>query len=104
MKRTATGEHEFELPFDYTQYATQFFITYSQNNSVVLELSEKDLGTSVSIEGAIMYVHLSQEDTKKFVAGEAWAEIKLYTKDKKSIISDKIPIYIQDVLNEKVFA
>ena len=103
MKRTASPTHELELPFDYNQYAEQFLLTYSQNKNVVLEFSDKDIGKGIQIEGSIISVFLSQEDTRKFSTGEAFVELKVYTKTKKSIISDTIPIYVKETLNEKVF-
>lgn len=103
MRRTSTPDHEFELPFVYEEYADQLLITYSQNDKIVLELTQEEIGNSISINGGIISVSLSQEDTKKFAEGSAEVEIKLWTKNKKSLISDPISIYVYDVLNDKIF-
>lgn len=103
-KRTSTPVHTFGIPYDYSSTIEAFTITYSQEGKNILSFSEDDVGTSVKIEGKTMVVSLSQEDTAKFSPGTATIEIKLWTKDKKSIISDEICTYVKQVKNERIFS
>jgi hypothetical protein len=103
MKRTSTPDHEFELPFVYDTYVDQMILTYSQNGNNILEFTEKDIGKQIQILGNKITVTLSQEDTKDFSPGLVTAEIKLWTKERRSIISDPIDIYVSDVQNERIF-
>lgn len=103
FKRTSTPDHEFELPFAYEELSEKLIISYSQNGEVVLEFTEKDIGTSVEISGNIIIVSLSQEDTEKFEPGEVIGEIKTWTKNGKSLISEDIPMYVKQVRNERIF-
>ena len=105
MKRTSTPEHEFELPFSWDDMVEQFILTYTQNNQIVLEFTEKDLGDKLTINKTTntLIASLTQEDTAKFSVGTAIAELKVWTKSEKSLISEDIPIYMHKVQNERLF-
>lgn len=104
MKRTSTPDHEFKLSFSYSEYIDQLLLTYTQNGKIILEFTEKDIGDKVHIDNdTVIRLTLSQEDTSKFAVGEATAELKLWTKNQKSLISKDINLYVQKVQNEKVF-
>ena len=103
MKRSSTPTHSLELPFIYEKYASQFVFTYSQNGNIILEKTEKDVGDSVEVENDILHIYLTQEETNLFCGGDVEMQMKVYTLNGKSIISDIIKIKVDDVLNDKVF-
>jgi hypothetical protein len=103
FKRTSTQKHTFGIPYDYEENVEAFVITYSQKDKPILEFTEDDIGLSVTVKGSTIIVSLSQEDTAKFEPGEVIGEIKLWTKDGKSNISEDIPMYVRQVRNERIF-
>lgn len=68
MIRTSTPTHRFEIAEDQSsiiEMLQALKITYKQGNRVVLEKTEAD----VTIEGNVISFKLTQEETKRFVAG-----------------------------------
>lgn len=102
-KRTATPVHEFELPVIYEEFVDKLILTYSQNDKPVIELTEKDIGDSITVYGNILTVSMTQEQSAKFNPGEVIAEIKLWTNDRKSLISEDVLMYVKQVRNERMF-
>ena len=106
MKVSSTPTHVFVLPFVYDKYAEKFVVTYAQggeDGAVVLRKTEEDIGSGVSVSGNCLTVELTQDETKKFEQGEAVAEVKVWTKNRKALISDKIYIPVEAVLDDEAF-
>lgn len=104
MKRTSTVEHIFELEFDYTQFGEDFMMTYAQNGNKIFVFTKNDIGDRIKVEGNTFTVSFSQEDTAKFSQGLADVEIKIYTKNKKVVISEEpLRVYVTNVINEELF-
>ena len=107
MKRSSTPTHTFTLPFDYQGFCERFMLSYGQivrgAESIVLQKTESDIGSGVFVEGDTIRLTLTQEETLLFEGASAIVEMKVYTKDKKVLISDKVYVPVQDVLNDEVF-
>lgn len=101
-KRTSTPSYEITLPFSYTPYVERFFATFKQGSTELVK-TEADVGKSISVEGDVMVITLTQEETQMFVEGSVEFEIKLYTANKRVVPSDTALIRFENVLNEELF-
>ena len=101
-KRTSTPSYEITLPFDYTPYVEKFFATFVQGETRLVK-TEADIGQSITVDGKVMTITLTQEETKQFSAGLVEFEIKLYTQNKRVVPSDTALIRFDPVLNEEIF-
>lgn len=101
--RTQTITHKFTLNID-ESVIEDFIITYSQNGNQIInkEITDIENGT-VEVGDNEILVHLSQDDTALFKVGAVNVQVKIWTKNRKSLISREFLTECKDVLNEKVF-
>lgn len=75
-------------------------ITYKQKREIVLKKKYSDCFFS----GNVLHVKLTQEDTLLFIEGEnVEIQIKLLTTNNEVLISDKIVVKVEEVLDKEVF-
>lgn len=103
MKPTSTQEYEFTAPFDFTQYVKAFIATFKQGDEILFTKTEEDIGASVALEGNVMRISLSQEETANFEQGMVDFELKVHTMNGKVAISDTITLVQDEVLNRELF-
>lgn len=101
--RTQTVTHKFTLNIN-ESVIDDFIITYSQGGTQIInkEMFDIENGT-VEVNGSEVLVHLSQEDTALFKVGLISIQVKVWTKNRKSVISKEFLTECKDVLNDKVF-
>ena len=101
--RTQTVTHKFTLNLT-ENVIDDFIITYSQGGNQIInkEITDIENGT-VEVNGNEVLVHLSQEDTALFKVGAVSIQVKVWTKNRKSVISKEFLTECKDVLNDKVF-
>lgn len=97
MRRASTPLHEFEIPIDPTTIA-KIKLTYSQNDEIVLQKTEADLTNN----GNVWSIELTQEETNLFKADPADVQLRILTKEGKSIPSQIMKIYVGPVLDDEV--
>lgn len=101
--RTQTITHKFTMNIR-EEVIDDFIVTYVQNDEQVINIEMSGLGENVAeLSGNAILVHLSQEDTALFVDGIVKVQIKVWTKNRQSVISKSFLTECKDVLNEKVF-
>lgn len=101
--RTQTVTHKFTLNID-ESVIKDFVITYSQGGKQIINREMSDLGEYiVELGDNEILVHLSQEDTALFKVGAVSIQVKVWTKNRKSVISKEFLTECKDVLNDKVF-
>ena len=102
MVRTSTPTHIFTVKHDegsLTDILKGLLITYKQGNNIVLEKRMED----VTIEGDTIRVKLTQEETKKFKAGQVvLVQVRSLLITGDSIPSPIFHIDVGDVLNDEV--
>lgn len=74
MRRGTTPINTFTVPLDLSQATV--FISYEQNNHVVVEKTGEDLVFGTDGESYTITVNLTQEDTLSFVPGEVLIQIR----------------------------
>ena len=94
MIRTTTPTHVFQLNEPLSFEAIQ--LTYKQEGDIILVKTEDDC----TIDGNTISVTLTQEETKKFSAGIAYAQIKAIDNSGNVIATNPVAIHVQEVLNE----
>ena len=97
MKRFTTPTHEFTMPIEADEII-RFLLTYKQNGNIVLEKTEEDMSRS----GKAWSITLTQQESGKFAAGNATAEVSYLTRSGRRDTSDPLVFYVEDVSNEKV--
>ena len=98
MIQGTTPTHIFRLPID-TGTIRQLRITYSQNDSVVLEATEAD----VTLDGSEIRYRLTQEATLKFNPGSrVELQLKVLTEDGNVMASKVMQLSVSKILNTEV--
>lgn len=97
MKRASTPIHRLEIPFDESEIS-QFKLTYSQNDKIVLEKEKDDF----TIEDNVWSVRLTQEETNLFKADTAQAQIRILFTDGTALPSEIFKVSVGPVLNDEV--
>ena len=100
MRRLTTPEHKFTLQID-PSVISKIRITYAQNNAIVLTKE----GDSVSLDGNVAKVKLTQEETKIFVANkDVEFQVRVLTLGGDALASDIIKVDVKKVLDDEVMA
>lgn len=102
MYRVTTPENVFTLPENASAYAV-IQIAYKQRSEKLVKVC-RDGGTApgVSISGAVVTVTLTQEETKKFKAGEATVQVRVLTQSGRALASKRFPITFEEVNSEDI--
>lgn len=117
LTRGTTPYHNFTLPMK-SEDISELYVTYLQNNAVVLEKSLLDDGVTLvnitdmyengEVSGSQLTVHLSQEDTLKFIfypdakRNIAVIQIRLVTGDGEAFASLPVKERVFGVLKDGV--
>lgn len=110
MIRATTPKHMFIFETDPSIYS-RILITYSQNDSIVLEKEKEDLTIEEQENHCsgktewVAWFRMTQEETKKFTAGNgrlAKVQVRVLTTSGEALASEKKTITVQDVLNDEV--
>lgn len=100
MIRGTTPTHIFKIPFS-SDALKEIRILYSQNNKIVLEKKTNDCEI---VDGSIT-VHLTQEETLKFVSyHDAYIQMRVLLKDGSSLASKVHRVRVDYVLSDEVMA
>ncbi len=98
MYRLTTPQHTFTLPFD-TSLVKNLIVSYGQGEGEVLTKELEDC----TLEGKLVKVRLSQEDTKKFTPDvPVKIQIRLLTVAGEALASREYIVRCEDVLNDEV--
>ena len=99
MIRGTTPMHSFELPFG-VEVIKSGVVTYVQENETILE---KEL-TECNLEGNIVSVKLTQEETLKFNCANRYVfvQLRLLTQGGDALASDVMTIEVKRCLNSEV--
>ena len=76
-----------------------------ENIYVTIKQSQKEItktGYEITVDGDMLYVSLSQEDTLVFASSCAWVQMRATTKDGLAVASNIRMIKIEDVLKDGV--
>lgn len=98
MYRGGTPELRYELPMAYEGYVEKCRLTFKQNERTVLEKRESDF----TVNGNMISVKLTQEETLKFSKGDYTMQLKIKTLDGNILYSEKISEFVKGTLNEEV--
>lgn len=99
MYRATTPTHTFKLPFEYENYVSKILITYSQNDRIVLEKTEKD----IKFNNNEISFTLTQEEANLFSCNEVVAvQVRVLTKNGTAMASKNHFIEVERVLNDEV--
>ena len=106
MYRATTPTHTFTLPIE-TSTCNEIQLTYKQDDGdIVLVKHYQDgvLPEGMTLDGKDVNVFLTQEETKLFKKGKAYAQIRVLTNAQKVMASQKMSMPVNDVFNEEVLA
>lgn len=110
MIRATTPKQVFIFDIN-PEIFSKILITYAQNDKIVLEKEKNDLtfetvlNDSEEIIGYSAWFRMTQEETKKFVAGAGKlvsVQVRVLTTADEAMASDKKTFSVQDVLNDEV--
>jgi uncharacterized protein YuzE len=99
LRRLTTPTHTFALPFD-ASAVDKFLLTYAQDEAIVLEKTEVDM----DVNGHVWGVKLTQEETKLFKPGTAFAQIRVLMVGGDALASEPMRLWVDHVFNEEVLA
>lgn len=98
MIRGTTPTHVFTVPFD-TSIIKTVRVIYKQNNNQVVCKENDD----VEMDGNVVSVKLTQEDTFKFKHGQnVKIQLRVLTQDGEAMSSDIIVDSVQECLDDEV--
>ena len=103
MYRVTTPTHTFTLPIE-TATCKEILVTYRQGG-IKIDKHYKDstLPEGMSLDGKNVVIRLTQEETKKFSAGNPVAtQVRVLTVANDAFASQKFSVNIGDVLNEEI--
>ena len=102
MIRLTTPTHYFIFPDEVVpSELSRVLITYAQAGKTVLEKSQTDM----TFDGQKAYVHLTQEETKRFIAAtNVQLQIRALTSTGEAYASQIITVSVKNVLNDEVLA
>lgn len=104
MYRATTPTHTFTLPIE-TSSCTEIQLTYQQDDTVLVKhYQDGVLPEGMTLDGKDVNVFLTQEETKQFKKGKAYAQIRVLTNAQKVMASQKMALSVHDVFNEEVLA
>lgn len=99
MRRGSTPVNTFNVPMDLS--GATVYISYEQNNRVVIEKTNPDL-TFSSVEGYQITLRLSQEDTLKFRSGPVLIQIRYVFPDGTADASNLIHTTFERIIKDGV--
>lgn len=98
MTRNSTPIEQFRLPSLASEYS-HIRLTFGQDKDILLEFNKSDL----TIDGDLVSIKLTQEQTNCFKKGYAWVEVSVKTTGGNVPSPAKVTFYVNDVENDKVF-
>ena len=100
MKQGTTPTHTFLLPFD-TSNIKAFEITYAQHDSILITKRLDDC----TLEGDVVTVELSQEDTFKFdITTQIQMQLRVLTITNQAYATDILLTSISKSLSKEVLS
>ena len=105
MYRVTTPIHTFTLPEDAESYK-EIQITYKQKKEILVKhYQDGIIPIGMSFDGKNVMIRLTQEETKKFNAGEqASAQVRVLTAGDDAYASQIFKVSVYGVLNDEVLA
>lgn len=103
MIRATTPLQEFVFT-DNPDTFSKLLITYSQEESIVLEKEKSDL-TFTRHEDGVRWIgafRMTQEEANQFDEGAARVQVRVLTTLGEAFAGDKTDIKVEDVLNDEV--
>ena len=103
MRRGTTPTNTFKTNVDLS--AAKVFITYAQNNLIILEKTNSDITFSTGQSGEyLLAVELSQQDTLAFGTGNVIIQIRAVFNDGTAIASNIVRTTAEMILKDGVIS
>jgi hypothetical protein len=104
MQRVTTPTHRFTLPMD-TSECAEIQLTYKQGDTkLVKHYQDGILPEGMTLDGATVIQTLTQQETKAFKKGRAYAQIRVLTTAGKVYGSQEFRVKVTSSLNEDILA
>ena len=103
MYRATTPPHTFTLPIE-TNTCDKIQVTYKQGDFKIVKTYENGtLPSGMSLNGKVVSIKLTQEETKQFKAdAEVKAQVRAKTIGGDVFASQKFNVSVADVLSDEV--
>ena len=104
MIRATTPYHEFVFSEDPSEY-TKILITYTQEDSIILEKQKSDLTITENPEVAGQYIasfRMTQAEANEFAIGAVRVQVRILKSNGDAMASEISILKIEEVLDDEV--